>query len=522
MASGISIGVGADTREFSQAVSRGVVQPLEGVTDALQDVSRDGDRAGDRLTDAMRDAQRQTTRLEDAHERLGDVIVGEARRGARAVRENSEESTSVARRNLDEVADEGRSNLSEVVSSFDGSMESVADLVQGTLGGVVSSLGPLGAAVGAAGALAVGAVMGLMNQAGETTEAYKERVSALGQEFITAGLNGETSIDYLVDKLAELATETESVSLKELAKTAKDSGGDFRDLAQAYAGNTRGLRELWRAADDRLAQSQLEIRAAEQSGRASSDELRAMQQKIDAQGRYRDYVGQSIGASKEAAEAERNYVEAGGRAMETRAAAADTYQSELDEAVGAFDDFRNAETGALDPAAYLAGIQARIDATANFNSNVQTLATQFGLTDAEVQSILDQGLDFAPMLQSIKDAGLEGEFVEKLRTAVGGGQEILDGADLKTTTEVDADTGKAEDVTEAFTNTKRETTIDTKANTKQAEDRIRAVANARYAATIDVDAALSAAQASVDRFARRNRTITITADIVDRAGRPVD
>lgn len=520
MTKGISIGVGADTRQFSQAVARGIVDPLEDVEKALDGIGKD--KAGDKLEDSMKDAQRATERLADEQKSLGDVIARESERGGRALKRNISSGTSAAKRDLEELKNEAKQNASETFSSFDGSLESFADGLQGTFGGVVSGLGPIGAAAGAAGALGIGLIMAAFGTASEDTEAYKERVAALAQEFIDTGTDGEASIDFLVSKLQELATETDDVGLKELAKIAAGAKSDFKDLAQAYAGNTDGLRDLWREADRQVQKLKDEANALNQTTAAGQARAAQIVEQIGYQEQYRDKIGQSIGVAEEAATAEQNYIDAGGRAMETRAAAQETYQSALDDSIGAFGDFTNAETGALDPAAYVAGIQARIDATANFNTNVQELATQFGLTDAEVQAILDQGLDFAPMLQSIKDAGLEGEFVAKLQAAVGGGQEILDGNPLSTTADVDADTSEAESKTDAFTNTKRDTTITAKADTAKAEADIRATAAAPYSAVIAVGADLSQATADISAWTSRRRTITITADVVDRAGKPID
>ncbi len=438
MTKGISIGVGADTRQFSQAVSRGVVEPLEDVSTALDDLqrdsdkagdkltdsaksagkaldalARDGDRAGDKLADSFKDAQRQTDKLGDENKKLSDVIERESAKGGRALKQNTAEATSAARRDLEELGNEARQNASETFSSFDGSAESFADGIQGTLGGIVSSLGPIGAAAGAAGALGIGLIMGAIAQADEDTQAYKERVAELAQEFIDTGTTGEASIDYLVDKLKELATETDSVGLKELARVASEAGGDFRDLAQAYAGNTEGLKDLWRAADARLAQSQQEIRAAEQSGRYSALELKAMQDKIDAQQKYQGYLGQALDVTRQATEQERLYAEAGGPELAAKAQSLDDYASKVQDALTesgeAWEQYTHDGVVNLDE--YNAAIEASAAAVEAYQANMVTASAT--LSEEALNYIRSLGPAAAPLLQAYVDAPLE----QKQRTA---------------------------------------------------------------------------------------------------------
>lgn len=409
-------------------------QAFDDVSDVLDDIARDGKKAGDKIGDGItagsKEADRSVEKLERSFKDMADVSKRETRQAADALAQNTSEGTSRARRDLDELGNEARQNASETFSSFDGSAESFADGIQGTLGGIVSSLGPIGAAAGAAGALGIGIIMGALANADEDTQAYKERVSELGQEFIDAGLNGEAGLDFLVDKLQELATETDSTSLKDLAKVARESGSDFQDLAQGYAGNTRGLRDLWHAADDRLAQMQQEIKAAEQNHSASATDLRDMQTKIDAQQRYKDYVGQSLGVSREAAEAERNYAAAGGPELEAKAAALDDYASGVQDALTtageAWEDYTH--DGVLNLDEYNAAIEAQAVAIQSYQANVVT-ATQT-LSQEALNYIMSLGPEAAPLLQAYIDAPLE----QKERTAANWGVLGSAAADSYTTT----------------------------------------------------------------------------------------
>ncbi|MFC7766581.1 hypothetical protein [Leucobacter soli] len=74
MAKGISLSIASDTRDFASGVARGVVEPLEDVSDVLQEVVKDGDKAGRELEDAMSDARQDTAKLASEYEDLNRKI----------------------------------------------------------------------------------------------------------------------------------------------------------------------------------------------------------------------------------------------------------------------------------------------------------------------------------------------------------------------------------------------------------------------------------------------------------------
>jgi len=530
MAGAITLDIAMNTRDVLRG-ARDVGEALDDVADSLDDLTRDtaksANKAGDKLADGIKggtkEADASLEKLERGFKELSDTSARESKQAGDALATNLNRGTTRAKQDLGELKNEARQNASETFSSFDGSVQSFADGVQGTLGGIVSSLGPIGAVAGAAGALGIGLIISAFDKAGTESEDYKAKVAELATQLIETGNVGAPAIEYIAEQLKSLATETDDAktSLDDLRDVADKSGSSYEDLANAYAGNTDNLDELVQSSKDYTNQLIAEAAAAS-DGVYDQDALYdSKKRQADAQQQYTDYLTQAQTAANEAAQAEQNYIDAGGKAMETRAAAVETYQSALDDSLGSFDEFKNAETGALDPAAYIAGIQARVDATSNFNSNVQSLATQFGLTDDEVQAILDQGLDFAPMLQSIMDSGLAPEFVSQLQTAVGGGQEILDGSDLSATADVDADTDKAKSATDAFTSQKRETTVQVKADTKAADAALDATAKAQRTATITATVDTSAAERALTNLTNKARNVTIVATVQDRNGKPV-
>lgn len=520
MGKGISIGVASDTREFSKGVKDGVIKPLEGASDALDDVAKDGTKAGKKLEDAMDDARKETSDFKKEQSELGKAMARASEEGGSAMKRNTKDATSSAKRDLETLGDEAKANAAETFSSFDGSVESFGDMIQGTLGGIVSDMGPMGAALGAAGAVGVGLIMAAMGDAATATEEVKARTADLATEYITTGNLGAESIEYLVGKLQDLATESDGINLAKLAKTAKESGSSFKDLAQAYAGNSKGLKELWRDGDKYLKQLQDEADAADTSTSAGAAQYAQKIKQADAQRTYMDYLGQSLGIAKEAAAAEENYARAGGPELEAKAAAIESVQSSIDDAAGSWEDYQDAESGAVDPAAYLAGLQKRLAAANNYAANLA--AAQQQLSPEAYQYLVDQGIDFAPMLSSILSSGLVDQFNTTFTQAANAGNAAIDST-LTTDAEVTvtASVVTPERDLNRLANTKRATAIDAKATTATAERDLNRIANQTRTATITANAQVSAAERALDKLVREARTVTIVARVVDRAGKAI-
>lgn len=524
MAKGISLSVATDTRDFSKGVKNGIIEPLEDAADTLKDLAKEGDKAGDKLEDGFKKARRETEDLKDEYKQLGKTISAETRKGSKSMADNSREGTSKAKADLDELGREARANASETFSSFDGSAESFVDGIQGTLGGLIGGLGPIGMAAGAAGALGIGLIMASLDQANVDTEAFREKVGELATEWIESGGTAETSIDFIVDKLKTLATETDDsvTGLDDLAKAADGSGSSFKDLAQVYAGNTKGLKALQKESKNTLDALRDEADATDTSTNAGVDRYSTLQSQIKAQESYNTYVDEAAKVADAAAEAEENYGRSGAAAMEARAEAIDTLQGELDGAIGTYSDFEATEETAINPAGYIEAMQARIDATSGFAGNVDLLAEKFNLSAEEVQTILDQGVDFAPMLQSIIDSGLDAEFIAKMQAAVDGGAEVLDGTTLDTTVDVDADTDEAEDKIDTAAEKERAADIEVKADTKDAKAKVDAFVDKKRSISVDLKLSTGSADKQLKTWLAKNRTISVTANVKDRNGKAID
>lgn len=518
MAKVIEIGIGSEGKAFRQGLERDVIPPLEDAQKALLDMGKDGEKGGDRIEDALRSAQRETKdtkreiedlsrELEDAGRsgsRIGDGVKAGAQKADGAVREFSEEA---------------KQNLSETVSSFRGEGEDIAQIVQDTFGGVVSSLGPIGMAAGVAGAAGIGLLLAQFEKAQESEEEFREKVRELAEELIETGGIGETSIGYIADQLRELALETDpgALSLAKIRREAERLGLDFKDLATAYAGGTSALEEQIEVLDDLITEEQQRYAEGINQYNQYSGAIDTTSKNLKEQ---RDALQRVAEATEDARQQEEDYITTGAAALAARGEAAEALQSELNSAIGTWGEYHDAETGATDPAAYISAMQARIDATSNFNSNVQTLASEFGLSFEETQSILDQGVDFAPMLQSIIDSGLSAQFAAQVQAAVGGGQEIIEGTPLGATVTVGADTGDAVAGLDAAAEG-RETTIEADPITAPAERALSDLITKKRVATVTAEADVSAARTALNNFVNERRVAVVTVDTRDREGRPV-
>lgn len=530
MAEGINIRIGSETREFEQGIKRGVITPLEGAEKAFKEFDKSGDT--DTIQKSLQDAQRETKEFSAEYKTMASEVRSAGKRMDTDFELSTREKRKLTKEAIKEVGDEAKQNAAETFSSFDGSAQSFVDGIQGTLGGLVASMGPIGLAAGAAGALAIGLINGALQNADTTSQEFKQDVGELTQEFIDAGQFGPPAVDRLITGLKKLATETDASkqSLRKIRDEAKDTGQDFSDLADAFAGDPKAVHEAIKLTKTQLKAAEDLATGTIQGGKAvdRAEQFQAQQKASRVKDQLSDLEAIDK-KNKEAADNEALYAQTSAAADQAKLDAIESakaaredeissLQSGIDDAIGSFGDFKDEESGALDPAAYIAGIQSRIDATTNFNTNVQNLATQFGLSQDEIQTIIDQGVDFAPMLQAIIDSGMAPQFVEEIRKGVGGGQDILNGTPLEGTVTVNEE--PAQKSIRQLMDEKRETApIDAKADTKAAEKQLDEVTDKKRQADIQAVASTWSADQALTALANRTRTATIKARVVDQYGR---
>lgn len=236
---------------------------LEQLADAVEDVGRDGARDLDRLEDSLKEVQRQSERTESAVDDIGD---------------GSKKGFGLATEASGEFKSEALANFSEVTSSFDGSMSSIQDLAQGTLGGLAATgLPGIGIAAGAA-ALAVGGIGAAFNANAEAEEAAKERASEWAQAYIDAG---GTVLTAAITSAKALDIITDSEQFKKASENAADWGVSTSTAVAAMAGESWALEAAQAALAKRTAESNAEMEAQEKSSEGASHAAFDMQEKVE-------------------------------------------------------------------------------------------------------------------------------------------------------------------------------------------------------------------------------------------------
>lgn len=512
-----------DAAQDAQRNAQDMERSVGGIGSSADKSARDLDQATEKMGDSVKDAAKET---DTATERMAASFKEAARNAqdsGRQIGKGFTDGTDKAKEGLNDFKSESASTAKESAASFDGSADSIIDAFQEVAANAFIGFGPAGLIAGLAAAAGIGLISKAIGDSQEDAETFKAEVQSLAEEFIATGDTGTRSIEFISDALRELATSTEdgTANLQKMKEAADGSGGSFRDLAEAYAGNGEGLDDLISKQEAYVAALEDEQLALDMGTDAGIKRYSEISKILDSSDAYLGYLDEAKEKNRAAAEAEANWVAAGGEELQLKAAAVDAYQDALDDSIASFEDFKNAETGVYDPAAYIAGMAEKAAATQNFNANVQTISSQFGLSIDETQAILDQGVSFGPMLQSIIDSGLAPEFVGQIQSAVGGGQDILDGTPLSAT--VTADVEPSDKTVKAFTDAKRETKpIEAKAETKAAEAALKAVADKNYKATIGVSADTGDASAAINRLVNKSYSVTVRATVVDQYGRKLN
>lgn len=417
------------------AASSTAERALAGVGDAGADV-------GTEMKDAGRTAERALDDVGTAAERAGREIETELEAGAREAGDASEKMersfrdafktvSQKAKESGDDVAretrrgsaqaesavgefkDEARSNFSEVASSFTGDMDSAADLVQGTFGGLAGSLGgPLGLALGGLGA-AAGVFYTKWKENAEKTEA---RVESMYDDMLASG-QSFLSQDYIQGEFHKIVKGADDAIKKyeDLALVAGLTGLTQQEAALAYAGNT----ELMTRLVDGLRAAEEDRYAA--AGDLSKDEaarqdyrIQMIRDEIAAARERQGEIEKTAATYTDAAATLENYTAVGADAL------ADLRQAEIDHAQ-AVRDARKAiaengaavgtstEKGRLNEAALL----DQLDATRKLTDALDTSGGTAAEVRAKQEKLADQ------FVTSAERAGYAGDKAIALAEAYG-------------------------------------------------------------------------------------------------------
>ncbi|MET4053585.1 hypothetical protein ABID81_002963 [Frigoribacterium sp. PvP054] len=396
MAAGINIDIAANVRAFQKGTEN-VADSLDDVSDALDDLTRDaersanktGDALGDGVKDGAKDAGNATEKLERKFSDLADA----AKRTdpGKELGDSVRRGTKNAEEGLGEFRDEANSTAKESAASFDGSFESVADAIQEIAANAFAGFGPAGAVAGLAAAAGIGLVIAKMDEGNESTERFKERVGELTEELISVG-DGAVGIDYIVDKLQEMATATDDaeVSLSDLKKIADESGSSYEDLARAYAGSGDDLAKLIEKTKEQK-QALEDSNKAEQEGLNYRDKVGGDDPRIAATQTYIDYLQNAKKAQDEAKANEQLYADANGPELAAKAELIGNINDAYDDAAGGAEDFINKESGIFDVQGFIDSMTQREQALRDYQETLATAA----LTPEAKAFISSQGVDSA-------------------------------------------------------------------------------------------------------------------------------
>lgn len=385
---GINIDADLGTRGFLKG-TKDMEEALQDVSDELETTAKEGDKGLEKLSDKLAEAAK-------AAKKAGDDIQKGIGQGTKKGAAEAVDATEV-------VQKEAVANLSETVSSFDGTVSSFGDAIQGTLGGIIQDLSGMGLALGVAGAVGVGYLIKEFEKAELDAERMKERIASIADQLIETG---DISLDFVIDQMKQLATETEDgvTNLGDLAQIADAAGESLTALATAYAGDSKGLKEL---VEQKKAQLKVEKDTAkalkESNGEMDAGAL-AAQGKAQATQVYVEKLDAAAKAAAEAEKTEKQWLEAGGDEMLTKQAMIESINTAYDDAAGSVEDYVNEESGLFDVGAYLTAMQEREQALKDYQ---ETLATS-GLSNDAMDFLNEQGVEAASkMLEGYKSASPE-------------------------------------------------------------------------------------------------------------------
>ena len=385
---GINIDADLGVRGFLKGTDN-MEEALQDVSDELENTAKEGDKGLEKLSDKLAEAAKAAQKAGDSIEKS---VGGGTKKGAAQAVDATET-----------VQKEAVANLSETVSSFDGTVSSFAGAIQGTLGGIIQDLSGMGLALGVAGAVGVGYLIKEFEKAEIDAERMKERIGLMAEQLVETG---DVSLDFVIDQMKQLATETEDgvTNLDSLAQIANAAEESLGALANAYAGDAKGLKAL---VDQKKAQLKVEKDTAQAlkdaNGEMDAGAL-AAQGKAQATQVYVEKLDAAAKAAEEAQKTEEQWLAAGGAEMLTKQAMVDSINTAYDEAAGAVEDYVNEESKIFDVEAYLTAMHEREEALKNYQ---ETLTTS-GLSNEAMNFLNEQGVEAASkMLEGYQSSSPE-------------------------------------------------------------------------------------------------------------------
>lgn len=237
MAKGIDISIAADTRSAMSAINRGLLEPLEDVSDELEKLGDESKDAGDDLERAMRDAQRRTQDAKKEIDQLRDELNKAGLQGKRTG-DDIDDGFKRAEQGAEEFKDEARQTAREAAASFDGSAESIGDVFQELAANAFGGFGPAGMVAGIAAAAGIGMAISGFEQIGEASEESKQRAAEWAQAYVDAGGRVLTQA-ITTAKVMDIAMDPDMYT--KAKDNAKNWGVEVSTAINAMAGETWAL-----------------------------------------------------------------------------------------------------------------------------------------------------------------------------------------------------------------------------------------------------------------------------------------
>lgn len=340
----------------------GVVKGAKNVDDALEKIN---DQLGDISGDGTKDLAKIESSLKDidkASLRTGDEL-------DKTFRGRVKGSLKEAETGMGTFKDEANQTAKETAASFDGSAESIVGMFQEVSANALSGFGIAGQVAGLALAAGIGIATAAFGINEEQAQKAREEIAALGQELIDTGGIGNVSIEYMVGKLKDFATEsdTSKTSLAGIRKTAQDLGLDFKQLAESYAGGTDAVGDQIAAVDD-LIEKEKQYTSDGSANHLVADRIHQAELKdLESKKTNLEAIATAAAAARQE---EQDWYDAGGPQMEAKAGLISSINSAYDDAVASVTDYVNAESGLLDVDAYLAAMQAKADALLDYQNSL--------------------------------------------------------------------------------------------------------------------------------------------------------
>lgn len=420
MSKPISIGVASDTREFTRNIKSGVIDPLEDAGKSLDDVQRAGDKAGEELEGAFEKAQKEVSNFKKEQADAARDTAKKWKTASDSVGDDMKHGMAEASEGSETLKENVGANAKEMAASFDGSVDGMVGGLQGLIAEMTEGFGPAGLIAGVAAAAGIGIAVAQGQKLADALNAAKERAGELALEIIA--VDGDLSQVDIGGKMREWGVEIadnrewwelwqeSAVSNIDKARTAADKYGlSMEDLFRGLSGldadaTASSLDDINRAIEENL-----ELQADNGDANLFANweldqrlqELYGLQSQLET---TQDVIGDAANASRDLAAAtadETRSAQEATAAQEQRAGIVGAVNTAYDAAAGKVTDFINSESGLFDVQAYVDSMNARSQALSDYQTDILSS----GLTPEAIAFLNEQGVESASqMLAGYKSA----------------------------------------------------------------------------------------------------------------------